>query len=214
MFEAVEHFDSVSGITSVFLTEQVYVVCPKVLTTLEITQGFYGKLSNYRKVFDVTAELRQLSFLQGGHKLEIKETDDLALLFRDPARGVRKELKLSYTTRGFSGTMRIEENNARLKSSIQVGYIPEQGSVGAKRRESRKMSLRQAAGGAMAALKMLNGVVGKRRKGTIIVSNTEPEVEDGVIEEEEGEGGEVGAEGAVEEVDGRASPPPMDVIAE
>lgn len=44
--------------------DDVYVVCPKVLATLDITQGFYGHMTNYRKVFDVTAELRQLSFLQ------------------------------------------------------------------------------------------------------------------------------------------------------
>lgn len=56
------------------LTEDLYVVCPKVLTTLEITQGFYGKTGNYKKIFDVTAELRQLSFLQGGNKLQISDT--------------------------------------------------------------------------------------------------------------------------------------------
>ena len=43
------------------LIQDVYVVCPKVLPTLDITQGFYGHLTNYRKVFDVTAELRQVS---------------------------------------------------------------------------------------------------------------------------------------------------------
>ena len=138
VFEAVE-----SGPTSAHLLSPINVVCPKVLTTLEITQGFYGKMSNYRKVFDVTAELRQLSFTQGGHKLEIKATDDLAALFRDPARGARKELKVSYTVRGFSGTMRIEESGGFLKSSIQIGYVPEAGTAGAELRESRKVEARR-----------------------------------------------------------------------
>jgi hypothetical protein len=175
------------------LIDPIYVVCPKVLTTLEITQGFYGKLSNYRKVFDVTAELRQLSFLQGGHKLYISNTDDLESLFRDPARGVRKELKLSYTSRGFSGTMRIEESKNFLKSSIQIGYIPEKGSNGANRRESRKMSLRNAAGGVAAAMNMIKVNKEKRRKGTIVVGNSEPLPEFGegslltTVEGDEGE---------------------------
>jgi hypothetical protein len=86
--------EGTKGLVMTNLLDQVYVACPKVLTTLEITQGFYGKMSNYRKVFDVTAELRQLSSLQGGHKLEISDTSELATLFRDPARGVRKEVRV------------------------------------------------------------------------------------------------------------------------
>ncbi|GMH63890.1 hypothetical protein TL16_g03829 [Triparma laevis f. inornata] len=153
------------------------------LSTLEITQGFYGKIGNYKKVFDVTSELRQLSFLQGGNKLTIKDTDQLALLFRDPARGVRKALQLAYTIRGFSGTMRIEEVSDFLKSSIQIGYIPQKGTVGANRRESRKMSLTAAAGGAMAALRML-GRAKKRNRGTILVDSSSVSTTDEIIDEE------------------------------
>ena len=71
--------------------------------------------------------------MQGGNKLLIKTTDDLASVFRDPARGVRKELRLAYTIRGFSGTMRIEEVEGFLKSSIQIGYIPKAGSASGNR---------------------------------------------------------------------------------
>lgn len=165
------------------LLEPLYIICPKVLSTLEITQGFYGKIGNYKKVFDVTSELRQLSFLQGGNKLTIKDTDQLALLFRDPARGVRKALQLAYTIRGFSGTMRIEEVSDFLKSSIQIGYIPQKGTVGANRRESRKMSLTAAAGGAMAALRML-GRAKKRNRGTILVDSSSVSTTDEIIDEE------------------------------
>ena len=63
------------------LVQDVYVVCPKVLPTLDITQGFYGHLTNYRKVFDVTAELRQLSFLQGGNKVSVNSSVVVAVVY-------------------------------------------------------------------------------------------------------------------------------------
>ena len=183
------------------LLEDLFIECPKVLTTLEITQGeelrwgegetsgdfstlvvrrfapwfavnadpclslalhsyhhsgFYGKTGNYKKIFDVTSELRLLSFTQGGNKLQISETENLFDLFRDPAKGVRKELRMSYTIRGFSGTMRIEEEGGYLRSSIQIGYMPAErakqvSSIGA----DNQVAASTAAGGAMAALKFL-----------------------------------------------------------
>ena len=118
--------------------------------------GFYGKTGNYKKIFDVTSELRLLSFTQGGNKLQISETENLFDLFRDPAKGVRKELRMSYTIRGFSGTMRIEEEGGYLRSSIQIGYMPAErakqvSSIGA----DNQVAASTAAGGAMAALKFL-----------------------------------------------------------
>jgi hypothetical protein len=172
------------------LLEAVYVECPKVLSTLEITQGFYGKMSNYRKVFDVTAELRQLSSMQGGNKLKISDTDDLAVLFRDPARGVRKELKLSYTIRGFSGCMRIEERDNYLSSTIQIGYAPPAGSETHSRRESRRISLSHASTG----LHVMHKSAKDHKRHSLVVDNTlatnlEPTIkhEDAIVEGEEEE---------------------------
>ena len=79
--------------------------------------------------------------------------------------------------------MRIEEVEDFLKSSIQIGYIPQKGTVGANRRESRKMSLTAAAGGAIAALRMLSRVK-KQRKGTILVDSTSVSTHDEIISEE------------------------------
>ena len=168
----------------------IYVECPKVLATLEITQGFYGKMSNYRKVFDVTAELRQLSAMQGGNKLKIRDTDDLFVLFRDPARGVRKELKLSYTIRGFSGSMRIEEHDNYLASTIQIGYAPPHDSDSHARRESRRISLSQASSG----LHIMSKTAAAQKRHSLVVDNTlarNPEVishhAEAIAEEEEEE---------------------------
>ena len=102
--------------------------------------------------------------------------------------------------------MRIEAINSvrseasYLRSTIHIGYLPREGTKAHNRRESRKVSMSVAVGGAMAALKFLKGTRQKvkKRKGTILVTNAEA-----IEEEGGGEGVErgKGVEGGKEDMD-------------
>ena len=45
-------------------------------------------------------------------------------LFTNPGRGLRKQLKIDYMTRGFSGSIRIREKNDLLVATVELGYPP------------------------------------------------------------------------------------------
>ena len=96
-------------------------------------------------------------------------------------------MKLAYTIRGFSGTMRIEEKSGYLKSSIQIGYVPKEGGAEASRRESRKMSLIGAAIGAKGVLSALGKM--RKKKHTIVVDSRVVEERERKAEDEEEERG-------------------------
>jgi len=64
--------------------------------------------------------------------------------------------------------MRIEEKNGYLKSSIQIGYAPKEGSDAGNRRESRKMSLMSVAANIEAGINIMKG-----KKHSVVIDNRE-----------------------------------------
>ena len=76
-------------------------------------------------MFDVTQEVRKIADAQG-FRLDITPDDDLERLFRDPCPGIRKQLKIGYMVRGFSGTLRLDEHPMNhLRASLRIGYPPD-----------------------------------------------------------------------------------------
>lgn len=49
---------------------------------------------------------------------------NLDKLFTNPCRGLRKQLKIDYLTRGFSGSIRVRERNDLLVATVELGYPP------------------------------------------------------------------------------------------
>lgn len=43
---------------------------------------------------------------------------------QDPSPGIRKQLKVEYVTRGFTGAVRVREINDALVSNVELGYPP------------------------------------------------------------------------------------------
>ena len=68
---------------------------PPTLPVLEVRRATYGHVADLSKTFDVTTEVRRIAESQGGFRLDITKDDDLAALFRDPCRGIRKKLSIS-----------------------------------------------------------------------------------------------------------------------
>jgi hypothetical protein len=67
--------------------------------------------------------VRTLIERQGGDRLLVTPLDDLERLFRDPCRGVRKRLRVAYTTRGFNGTMRVAEVQRQRRRARTAGVV-------------------------------------------------------------------------------------------
>ena len=60
-----------------------------------------------------------------GRSLIIEPTEDLNKLFlKDPSPGKRKQLRIEYVTRGFTGNLRIRELDDRLTAAVELGYPP------------------------------------------------------------------------------------------
>ncbi len=49
---------------------------------------------------------------------------NLDKIFTNPCRGLKKQLKISYLTRGFSGAIRIREKDDLLVAAVELGYPP------------------------------------------------------------------------------------------
>ena len=87
-----------------------------------VTKALYGYLSNLSKVIDVTATVQGMV---EGRFLLIDKDLDLDKAFTNPCRGLKKQLKIEYTTRGFSGSLRIREKDDTLTATIELGYPPQ-----------------------------------------------------------------------------------------
>jgi hypothetical protein len=86
-----------------------------------ITKALYGYLTDLSKVIDVTATVQGMV---EGRFLLIDKDLDLDKTFTNPCRGLKKQLKIEYTTRGFSGSLRIREKDDTLTATVELGYPP------------------------------------------------------------------------------------------
>ncbi|CAN0456527.1 unnamed protein product, partial [Phaeothamnion confervicola] len=68
------------------------------------------------------SQIRYIICQQGGERLFISTDEDLQRLFRDPCRGVRKKLRVTYSARGFAGSIRVPEANGHLISDVLIGF--------------------------------------------------------------------------------------------
>lgn len=60
-----------------------------------------------------------------GRRLIVGSDVNLNRMFRmDPSPGKRKQLKIEYLTRGFTGSIRVREKNDCLVAGIELGYPP------------------------------------------------------------------------------------------
>lgn len=85
---------------------------------VQITKALYGDFSDTARLMDVTLDI-QRSVREG--VLHISKKDDLLALFgHDPCPGLRKQLRVDYTTRGFVGNMRVREKNNLLVAGIRL----------------------------------------------------------------------------------------------
>lgn len=91
---------------------------------IRIEKAIFGYFKEITKTVDVTAEIQAMVT---GRMLKIERSVDLCQALRcDPCPGIRKQLKIDYTTRGFSGNLRVKVNLATdcLAATISVGYPP------------------------------------------------------------------------------------------
>jgi hypothetical protein len=50
---------------------------------------------------------------------------DLIKTFGDPCFGVNKVLRIFYSTRGFTGALRVREKGGVLSAAVEIGFPPE-----------------------------------------------------------------------------------------
>lgn len=88
---------------------------------ISVTKAVYGHLERMDKVMDVTQEMQSLVT---GRLLRVDpEKTNLETLFkRDPAIGLRKQLRIDYETFGFRGSVRVREKSDRLSCPVTLGY--------------------------------------------------------------------------------------------
>jgi len=65
----------------------------------KVQRAIWGHPTNLSKAFDVTSEMQQMVDAQGGDRLYIGTDVNICKLFRDPVRGTRKKLTVSYVAR-------------------------------------------------------------------------------------------------------------------
>mmetsp|Transcript_43533 Transcript_43533/g.136555 ORF Transcript_43533/g.136555 Transcript_43533/m.136555 type:complete len:160 (-) Transcript_43533:2124-2603(-) len=106
-----------------FLPEDLQIFTPRVHSTIQVQRAVWGHPTNLSKTFDVTQEVQKMVIDQGGDRLYIGTDIDLYALFRDPVRGKRKKLIVTYVARGFSGTLRIPTtDDSHLRAGLFVGF--------------------------------------------------------------------------------------------
>ena len=91
---------------------------------LHIQRASFGHPTDSSRSFDVSDHVRGLVEAQGGSTLNISTKQDLIVLFRNPARPVRKMLKINYECVGLTGTVDVSDLNGKLQASIRLGYPP------------------------------------------------------------------------------------------
>eukprot|EP01039_Chlorochromonas_danica_P004092 gene4092-4478_t len=78
---------------------------------------------NTRYIMDVTANIQALTH---GEALTIPKGTNLTKLFRnDPSPGRKKQLRISYISRGYRGNLRIREKDDYLVAGLELGYPPQ-----------------------------------------------------------------------------------------
>eukprot|EP01031_Cornospumella_fuschlensis_P037973 gene37973-46131_t len=88
-----------------------------------ITRALYGELDDMSKVMDVTFNLQALCRERA---LVIEKDADLDKLFKvDPSPGRNKQLKISYISRGYAGSLRVREKDDCLCAALELGYLPQ-----------------------------------------------------------------------------------------
>lgn len=92
-----------------------------------ITKATYGEVNpldkrDVSRMIDVTGVVQNLV---EGRQLIIDTSVNLNELFYvDPSPGKRKQLRVEYMTRGFTGNLRVREKDDLLATAIELGYPP------------------------------------------------------------------------------------------
>lgn len=87
---------------------------------IQITKAVYGELDFVHRCMDVTTEIQNKVV---GRVLTVGTDVDLSVLFRrDPSPGKRKQLRISYITKGYIGNIRVREKRDFLIAGIMIGY--------------------------------------------------------------------------------------------
>lgn len=106
------------GVMQESLDFQTDYVAPLII----IKRATYGELHNLNNCIDVT---RDIQYMARGRNLEITRDMNLNEIFhKDPCPGRRKQLKIEYIMRGFTGNLRVREKDDCLVANIELGYPP------------------------------------------------------------------------------------------
>lgn len=106
------------GVMQESLDFQTDYVAPLII----IKRATYGELHNLNNCIDVT---RDIQYMARGRNLEITREMNLNEIFhKDPCPGRRKQLKIEYIMRGFTGNLRVREKDDCLVANIELGYPP------------------------------------------------------------------------------------------
>jgi hypothetical protein len=106
------------------LDKRCLLEASKCLSVLRIDKAVYGHPTKSVKSFDVTSLVAMLVDKAGGYQLSIERDLDLNAIFRNPARGIRKSLKVAYQCLGLAGTVHMDEFEDHLMGSLRLGYVP------------------------------------------------------------------------------------------
>lgn len=97
---------------------------------IQITRASFGHPTDIFKTFDISDAMNIRCSRQGGKELIVESELDLIDAFGDPARGVRKALRINYTVRGICGRFKSQERNDELMHAIGLGYAPHERNTG------------------------------------------------------------------------------------
>ncbi len=102
------------------LKESIHFLTNNVFPLINISRAMYGHPSDGTKTYDVSTYVQNL--VQGRYLRIAKDYLNLEHAFGDPCPGVRKRLYLEYLTRGFTGCVRVRENNDCLVATVELGF--------------------------------------------------------------------------------------------